>query len=61
MLLVKDRRDHLDEGVCKDCEGVDWRSLRDKLVRLFRAEVQERKNIHYKIDIHHNPTLVAEI
>ena len=27
VLLVRDTRDHLDEGVCKDCEGVDWRTL----------------------------------
>ena len=27
VLLLKGTRDHLDEGVCKDCEGVDWRTL----------------------------------
>ena len=27
VLLVKDKKDHLNEGVCKYCESVDGRTL----------------------------------
>ena len=54
-ILLKDVRLVLDEGVGKDCEGVDWRSLVVAAIRKLSSVLL----IHLPVDVDGEQTLLV--